>query len=292
MDILAWCSQGVASAFASPFALAQAVMALIATISFATYFLPWALSFFHCPQDLKKKYGAEWAVVTGGSSGIGLAISKKLARMGLNVVIVAYPDRNMTDCRKDLPISFPEVEWRFVDVNLAASDESTYMDQIEDATKDVAVQVVFSNAGYIKTGLFDASSLQSQLSNLHCNATSSTAVAHHFITKMRKSGLSGCCVFTSSPAMLTPCPLSAMYGATKSFLTELAVSLAPEVIEFGIDVAVIVSDAVQAILAKLRVLAPSSSWLVLQDSSSLVPVPVPVPVQNALRCSPPSQALW
>lgn len=241
---LSWCWEGASAAVASPFAFAQAVLALAAMLSFASYFVPWMVSFFHCPQDLKLKYAANWALVTGGSSGIGLSISSKLAGMGLNVVIVAYPDKNMEDCRKDLPTRYPEVEWRFVDVNLATADECAYLDKIVEATKDINVQIVFSNAGYIRTGLFDASPLQAQLSNLRCNATSSTVIAHHFITKMRKAGLRGCCVFTSSPAMLTPCPLSAMYGATKSFLTELAVSLAPEVIEFGIDVAVIVSDCV------------------------------------------------
>ena len=33
--------------------------------------------------------GNSWAVVTGGSDGIGLAISKKLAREGFNICIVS-----------------------------------------------------------------------------------------------------------------------------------------------------------------------------------------------------------
>jgi short-subunit dehydrogenase len=44
-------------------------------------------------QDLKKKYPkAEWALVTGASSGIGRAITEKLAGQGFNVVLVAFPD--------------------------------------------------------------------------------------------------------------------------------------------------------------------------------------------------------
>ena len=35
---------------------------------------------------LKKKYG-EWALVTGASSGIGLAIAKQLAVAGINLII-------------------------------------------------------------------------------------------------------------------------------------------------------------------------------------------------------------
>ena len=45
-------------------------------------------------QDLKKKYGnVEWALVTGGSSGIGKAIVERLCAQGINVIIVAVPDK-------------------------------------------------------------------------------------------------------------------------------------------------------------------------------------------------------
>lgn len=36
-------------------------------------------SYVYKDQDLKKKYNAKWAVVTGGSSGIGRALTEKLA---------------------------------------------------------------------------------------------------------------------------------------------------------------------------------------------------------------------
>lgn len=35
---------------------------------------------FQQPQDLRRKYGAQWAVVTGASSGIGAAFTERLAQ--------------------------------------------------------------------------------------------------------------------------------------------------------------------------------------------------------------------
>lgn len=55
---------------------------------------------------------------------------------------------------------------------------------------------------------------------------------------MQEKKLKGCVVFTSSPASLMPCPFSALYGATKAFITEFATSIAPEVKCDGIDVCV------------------------------------------------------
>ena len=40
-------------------------------------------------QDLKKKYGATWALITGSSSGIGKELARRLLAQGLSVVLVA-----------------------------------------------------------------------------------------------------------------------------------------------------------------------------------------------------------
>lgn len=53
-----------------------------------------ASRWFCWEQDLKKKYNAKWAIVTGGSSGIGRAVVDKLAKQGLNVVIAAMVGRS------------------------------------------------------------------------------------------------------------------------------------------------------------------------------------------------------
>ena len=45
------------------------------------------------PVDLKKKYKAEWALVTGAGTGIGKSIAETMALQGLNVVLVSLPDK-------------------------------------------------------------------------------------------------------------------------------------------------------------------------------------------------------
>ena len=191
------------------------------------------------PVNLKKKYNAEWALVTGASMGIGKSIAETMALQGLNVVLVALPPRpGATDDLKNtteaLREHFPHLEFRSV---AAVFDHKTdYMPAIIEATKDIDVQIVFNNAGYIVTGFFDTVSIDAQLANLECNATACVKITHHFLQRMLANKLKGCFVFTSSVSGYIPNPFAVMYGATKAFVTEFAASLAVEVRNHGIDV--------------------------------------------------------
>lgn len=62
-------------------------------VSSALYLLPIVyLSLFARSQDLKKKYNASWALVTGGSSGIGKAVVKKLAKQVSHAFFIFHLD--------------------------------------------------------------------------------------------------------------------------------------------------------------------------------------------------------
>ena len=50
-------------------------------IPYSTYWLPKLIVTMLPTQNLKKKYGAEWAVVTGSSSGIGKAVQVEHIRL-------------------------------------------------------------------------------------------------------------------------------------------------------------------------------------------------------------------
>ncbi|KAM3568880.1 hypothetical protein VYU27_009006 [Nannochloropsis oceanica] len=199
-----------------------------------TYFLPLLVMKVLGPQDLKKKYQAQWALVTGGSSGIGRAIVDRLALQGLNVCVVSIDDDLLKNTVKELKAAFPKQEFRAV--GALFSPGQAYLPKIITATKDIDVQIIFNNAGYILTGFFDSQPLEKQLANVECNATAAVAVTHHFLQKMIQKKLPGCIVFTSSVSGYMPSPFSSMYGATKAFLSQFAACLAVEVKSRGIDV--------------------------------------------------------
>ena len=108
------------------------------TVSLVTYLLPFVAAAVLPVRDLKKAYKAEWAIVTGGSSGIGLSLCNKLAAQGLNVVVAALDNDLLPKAVKQLKADFPNQEFITVPVDLS---KDGYVEQIKEATKGLTIQV-------------------------------------------------------------------------------------------------------------------------------------------------------
>lgn len=190
------------------------------------------------PQDLKKKYDAKWALVTGASSGIGKAIAEKLAKQGVNVVVAALDDQLLADSMADFKTKFPEITFRKCPVNLGASDPKTYMDAIIECTRDIEVKLVFNNAGFILSGFFAENDIGKIRANYNCNAVAAIEISHHFSRRMISEKTGGYIAFTSSSGGYFPGPTATLYSCTKAMLTNFASTLSAEVRDCGIDVTV------------------------------------------------------
>lgn len=198
-------------------------------------------AFVFKPQNLKLKYNAKWAFVSGGSQGLGRAISEKLAEQGLNIVICALDNDFLKTTVDDLRQRYPKQEFRAVGVDLGTSDHANaqdYMAKISAATSDIDVQVVFNNAGYLVMRGFIKSPITTHLKNLETNSICHMRITHLFMDRMIKKKLRGCFVFTSSPTGFFPAPSNVLYASSKAFLIHFAQCLACEAVNYGIDVLV------------------------------------------------------
>eukprot|EP01133_Synstelium_polycarpum_P016087 gene16087-19143_t len=219
----------------------------IGLITLVSYLVPIALAAFKWKeQNLKEKYSAHWAVVTGASSGIGRAVAKKLAKQGLNVVLVALDDEALSGTTASLKKEFPRQQFRAVGCNMGKADsEYDYMPIIAKATADIDVQILVNNCGYIQLSAFFRSPIEKQLANLECNMMSHVKLTHHFLSRMIEKKLRGCITFTSSQSAFFPAPSCSTYGGSKAFLAEFAASLSVECYTYGIDVLCLMSGPIQ-----------------------------------------------
>jgi short-subunit dehydrogenase len=127
--------------------------------------------------------------VTGGSSGIGLSLCRKLAAQGLSIVMAAMPDAALARAAAELRAAYPAVEVRAVGVDLSAAEPGAYLAALAAATADIPVQLLFLNAGYVVTGFFAHTPLPRWLANQACNQTAVVALAHVYAGRLLAGAL-------------------------------------------------------------------------------------------------------
>src|SRR5262245_38263187 len=164
-----------------------------------------------------------WAVVTGASSGIGEAFARRLAAMGLNLVLVARREDRLRQLGGGLR-NRHAVSVRIDDAGLSRTD---FLPAIERRTGDLQVGVLVNNAGVGAAGKFLDHELDAEVALLHVNIRAPMVLAHHFGRSMRRLGRGGM-IFLASTLAFTAIPGWSNYAASKAYLLPFAEGIAKE----------------------------------------------------------------
>lgn len=176
------------------------------------------------------KYGP-WAVIAGGSEGVGRAFATQLAEAGLNLVLIA---------RK--PVALEEtaalcraygVAVRPLALDLTAPDAVA---RVVDEAEDVEVGLLVYNAG---ANTHSEEFLDGELAEfqrvIDLNVTTPLALAHHFGQSMRERGRGGI-LLVGSKAGYVGSVRHTVYGGVKAFGRIFAEGLWLELRDHGVDV--------------------------------------------------------
>jgi hypothetical protein len=181
----------------------------------------------------KNRFGS-WAVVTGASSGIGQEFARQLAVSGLNLVLVARRLPLLEALGRRLSSEFG-VQYRAVGVDL--SDEG-FLGKVEEATRDLEVGLLISNAGAVTFGEFLAMERRTLHQSMHLNVTAHLNLAQHYGQKMAKRGHGGV-LLVSSTAGTHGVPFMADYAAAKAYLLILGEALHIEFQKLGLNMTIL-----------------------------------------------------
>jgi uncharacterized protein len=176
------------------------------------------------------KYGS-WAVVAGGSEGVGAEFARQLATAGINLVLIARKPGPLAETA-DSCRAFG-VEVRTLAVDLVSADA---VDQIADATSDIEVGLLIYNAG---ANTCSEAFLDGQLSDfarvIDLNIGTMLALVQHFGRPMRERRRGGILMVGSMAGYLGSVRHT-VYGGVKAFGRVFAESLWLELREYDVDV--------------------------------------------------------
>jgi len=186
-----------------------------------------------------EKYGP-WAVITGGSDGIGEGFARQLAAAGINLVLVSRSETKLAGLADLLRNEFG-VAVRTLAVDLA---EEEALPAIYRACEDIEVGLLVCNVGAVfGAGRFLRSELADIERTMRLNNWSHASLSHHFGRPMLEYGRGGI-VLIGSMAGNAGGASTVLYGAGKAFAQIFAEGLWSEVKSKGIDVLYVVVGAV------------------------------------------------
>ena len=179
-------------------------------------------------QDFQGK----WALVTGASAGIGVALARELAGRGAKLILTARRRERLEGLAADLNAKGTETRIVTADLNDPAAPE-----QIFDATEGagLTVDILVNNAGLGQYGAFSTSRAEQEISQVRVNCEAVVRLSRLFVPQMveRKRGW---VLVVASTASFQPIPYLTTYTATKVFDRFFAQGLAAEVKQFGVTV--------------------------------------------------------
>ncbi|HEX4809191.1 MAG TPA: SDR family NAD(P)-dependent oxidoreductase [Bryobacteraceae bacterium] len=182
----------------------------------------------------------QFAVVTGGSSGIGYELAKQFAQNGFDLLIAGDSEKVQTAAR-DLRALGAEVQP--VQVNLADHD-GTHQLLAAIGSAGRPVDAVAINAGVGVSGRFIETDLAAEMNMVRLNVMSVLHLTKYMAKEMAARGR-GRILITSSIAGTMPTPYEAVYGATKAFDRALGQSIREELKDTGVTVTVLMPGATE-----------------------------------------------
>jgi short-subunit dehydrogenase len=175
-----------------------------------------------------------WAVVTGASSGLGREFAQQLGAAGTNVVLVARRLPALQELGAELTRAYG-VDCRAVAVDLSDPGALT---PVAEATADLDVGLLVSNAGAVLPGPFLGSDLQAQRAILRVNAAAHLGLSHHFGERLARRGRGGI-LLVSALGSIHGVPYLANTAATKAYIASLGAGLHAELAKHGVHVTVL-----------------------------------------------------
>ena len=182
-------------------------------------------------MDFLKQYGP-WALIAGGSEGVGASCARQLAREGLKLVLVARTPGPLEEVAQQVRAECG-AEVLPLSVDLSATDAIAQVRRVTDALE---VGLLIYNAGAQRhVAAFLDEPLEDLMKLIRLNAIGQTAFSHHFGAKMRARGRGGIILVGSLSAYIGV-PRMGVYSASKAYCRILAESLWFELQPHGVHV--------------------------------------------------------
>lgn len=177
-----------------------------------------------------ERYGP-WALVAGGSEGVGACFARRLAQQGLDLVLLARREEPLRVTARECELLGARVRTLAVDLSEPAAART-----VCDAVADLDIGLLVYNAGAnTHSRPFVDGDLDAFQRVIDLNVTTPLGLVHGLVPGMRSRGRGGV-VLVGSLAGYAGSARHTVYGGVKAFGRVFAEGLWLELQEHGVDV--------------------------------------------------------
>lgn len=212
------------------------------------------------------------ALITGASSGIGREFARQLARLPMDLVLVARREPCLRALAEDLGTR--GIRIRVMALDLCRED---HLEQVLALFEAEDITLLVNCAGDGIDGRFTDQPLSAALAASRLNALVPMALMHGALHAFRRRG-GGAVINISSLLAFKAIPGSVIYAASKSFLKEISLGLAEEYAADDIQISTVCPGDV-----KTPMLAREYGVALAEIPPSVFTMEVVVCVQEILR---------
>ncbi|XP_018964213.2 testosterone 17-beta-dehydrogenase 3 [Cyprinus carpio] len=176
----------------------------------------------------------KWAVVTGGSDGIGRAYAEELSKLGMSVIIISRNQEKLDRAARKLELTTGQ------EVKVIAADftKDDIYGHIQENTKGLDIGILVNNVGILPSQipckLLETSDLEERIHDvINCNVKAMVKMCRIVLPGMQQRGR-GVILNVSSGIAKIPCPIYTLYAASKVFVERFSQGLQAEYKSKGI----------------------------------------------------------
>ncbi len=177
------------------------------------------------------------ALVTGGSSGIGLALSKQLAARGYRLAWVSLDQDELDRAKAELQKDAPNLVIDTLALDLSAADAPDRVFQWANGLSPDGLDLLVNNAGLGVYGDSATLPVSAEQTMIDVNIKALHALTRAFLPAMEARD-GGTIINVASNSAFIPAPRLAVYAATKAFVHHYSDALQQELAHAGSPVRV------------------------------------------------------
>jgi len=166
-----------------------------------------------------------YALITGGSQGLGKAMAEELAKKQINLILVALDSPELYETAHLIQTKYG-VDVEVIGIDLTQDNAPSKILEFVQ-TKDLAVKYLINNAGMGYTGSFDSFDVSFFDNLLKLNVLALTKLTHLFLP-MLKHHSPAYLLNISSMAGLFTMPYKTVYSASKQYVYSFSRALREE----------------------------------------------------------------